>query len=39
MKDIERRVQSLYGVLASPVREDDYAENVRRVELRRLVLV
>ena len=38
MKDIERRVQSLHGVLASPV-EDDYAENARRVELRRFVLL
>jgi hypothetical protein len=26
MKEIERRVQSLSGVLASPVSEDDYAE-------------
>jgi len=39
MRDIERRVQSLYGVLASPVGEDDHAENARRVELRRFVLV
>jgi len=39
MKDIERRVQLLYGVLASPVRQDDYAENARRVELRRFVLI
>ena len=39
MKGIERRVQSLHGVLASPTREDDYAENARRVELRRFVLV
>ena len=37
MKSIERRVQSLYGVLDSPAREDDYAENARRVELRRFV--
>ena len=39
MKDIERRVQSLHGVLAAPAREDDYAENARRVELWRFVLV
>jgi len=39
MKGIERRVQSLYGVLTSPAREGDYAENVRRVELRRSVLI
>jgi len=39
MKEIERRVQSLHGVLASPAREDDYVENARRVELRRFVLV
>ena len=39
MKDIEQRVQALYGVLASPVGEDDYAENARRVELRRFVLL
>jgi len=39
MKDIERRVQSLHGVLVSPAREDDYAENARRVELRRFVPV
>ena len=38
MKDIERRVQSLHDVLASPI-EDDYAENARRVELRRFVLL
>ena len=38
LKDIERRVQSLSGVLASPVGKDDYAENGRRVELRRFVL-
>ena len=39
VKDIERRVQSLHGVLASPVGEDDYPENARRVELRRFVLL
>ena len=38
-KDMERRVQSLYGVLASPVSEDDFAEKARRVELRRFVFV
>ena len=37
MKEIERRVQSLSGVLVSPVNEDDYAERGRRVELWRLV--
>ena len=30
-------MQSLYGVLASPVGEDDDAEKTRRVELRRFV--
>ena len=39
VKEIERRVQSLSGVLASPVSEDDYAEKGRRVELRRFVSV
>jgi len=38
VKGIERRVQSLSGVLASPVSEDDYAEKGRRAELRRSVL-
>ena len=37
VKEIERRVQSLSGVLASPVSEDDYAEKGRRVELQRFV--
>jgi len=37
VKEIERRVQSLSGVLASPVSEDDYAEKGRRVELWRFV--
>jgi hypothetical protein len=37
-KEIERRVQSLSGVLASPVNEEDYAEKGRRVELWRYVL-
>ena len=37
MKDIERRVQLLYGVISSPVGGDDYAEKARRVELRRFV--
>jgi hypothetical protein len=39
VKEIERRVHSLSGVLASPVNEEDYAEKGRRVELRRLVLL
>ena len=39
VKEIERRVQSLLGVLASPVSENDYAEKGRRVELRRFVPV
>ena len=39
MKDIERRVQSLSGVLASPVSEDADAEKERRAVLRRFVLV
>jgi hypothetical protein len=38
VKEIERRVNSLSGVLASPASEDDYAEKGRRVELRRFVL-
>ena len=33
VKEIERRVQSLSGVLTSPVSEDDYAEKGRRTEL------
>ena len=37
MKEIERRVQSLSGVLASPVGEGDYAEKGRREELQRFV--
>jgi len=32
-------VQSLYGVLASPISEDDHAENARRAELRRFVFI
>ena len=39
MKGIEQRVQSLSGVITSPVHEDDYAEKGRRVELRRSVLI
>ena len=39
VKEIERRAQSLSGVLASPVGEDDYAEKGRRVILRRFVIV
>ena len=38
VKEIERRVQSLAGVLASSVSEDDCAEKGRRIELRRFVL-
>ena len=37
MKEIERRVQSLSGVLISPVSEDDYAEKGRRVVLQMFV--
>ena len=39
VKEIERRMQSLSGVLSSPVSEDDYAEKGRRVELWRFVPV
>ena len=39
MKEIERRVHSLSGVLASPVNKDDYAEKGRRAVLQRSVLV
>jgi hypothetical protein len=39
VKEIERRAQSLSGMLASPASEDDYAEKGRRGELRRFVLV
>ena len=35
VKDIEQRVQSLSGVLASPASEDDYAEKARRIQLQR----
>ena len=35
VKEIRRRAWSLSGVLASPVRENDYAEKARRVELQR----
>ena len=38
MKEIERRVQSLSGVLTCPVSDGDYAEKGRRVELLRFVL-
>jgi len=38
VKEMERRVQSLSGALASPVNEGDYAEKWRRVVLRRFVL-
>ena len=37
VKEIEQRAQSLSGVLASPVREDDHAEKWRRAELQRFV--
>jgi len=35
VEEIERRVQSLSGVLTSPVGEEDYREKGRRMELRR----
>ena len=39
MKEIERRVQSLSGVLTSPVSENDEREKERRTKLRRFVPV
>jgi len=39
MKDLERRAQLLYGVLSSPVSEDDYAERARRVVLQMFVFM
>ena len=39
VEEIEKRVQSLSGVLASPASEGDYAEKGRRTELRRFVFV
>ena len=39
VKEIERRVQSLSGMLVSPVSEDDRAEKGRRIELQRFVLI
>jgi len=39
VKGIEQRVQSLSGVLASPIGEGDYVEKGRRVELWRSVLI
>ena len=39
VEDINRRVESLCGVLASPVSEDDSAEKERRAELRRFVFI
>lgn len=39
VNEIERRVQSLSGVLASPVSEDDDMEKRRRAKLRRFVPV
>ena len=38
MKEVERRVESLSGMLISPVGEDDDAEKGRRAELWRFVL-
>ena len=38
VKEIEQRVHSLSGVLATPVSEDDYAEKTRRIVLWRFVL-
>jgi len=38
VKDMERMLHSLSGVLASPVSEDDYAEEERRAELWGFVL-
>ena len=37
IKEVERRVESLSGVLASPVGEDDHAEKERRTKLQRFV--
>jgi len=37
MKDIEQRVQLLYGVLSFPVSQDDHAEKARRAELQKFV--
>ena len=39
VKEIEQRVHSLSGILASPVREDDHVEKARRIELQRFVLI
>jgi hypothetical protein len=39
VKEIERRAQSLSGVLASPASDDDHVEKGRRLELQRFVLV
>jgi hypothetical protein len=39
VEEVERRVHSLPGMLASPVSEDDYAEIARRAAFRRFVLV
>jgi hypothetical protein len=39
VKDIEQRVNSPSGVLASPVGKDDRAEKARRTELQRFVLI
>lgn len=39
IEGIEQKAQSLYGLLAIPVRGDDHAEKGRRSELQRFVLV
>jgi len=37
VKEIEQRVESLSGMLASPVGEDDHTEKGRRAKLQRFV--
>jgi len=37
VKEVERRVQTLSGALASPISEDDHAEKGRRTELRVMI--
>jgi hypothetical protein len=39
VKEVERRIHLLSGVLISPVNEDDYAEKGRRMVLRGFVPV
>ena len=39
IKEVERRAQSLFGVLASPASEDDYEEKERRGVFQGFVLV